>query len=55
MRFEVKVFDRSGNYIETLEKKSFKSHTELELYLKEKGYKAPDLKVVIKRLERGVR
>ena len=38
MRYEVKVFTIDNTYIETLDRKTFKSKNDLFQYLKELGY-----------------
>jgi len=38
MRYEVKVFTVDNTYIETLDRKTFKSKNDLFQYLKELGY-----------------
>ena len=55
MRFEIKVFDRQGNYIETVERKSFKNHSEVNMFLAKSGLNAPDLKVVVRKLVKKIK
>ena len=52
MRFEIKVFDRQGNYLETVDRKTFKNQSEVNAFLAKSGLNAPDLKVVVRRLKR---
>jgi len=55
MRFEIKVFDRQGNYIETVERKSFKNYSEVNMFLSKSGLNAPDLKVVVRKLVKKIK
>ena len=52
MRFEIKVFDKDGDYLETIDRKNFKNHSEVYAFIKQSGLNAPDLRVVVKRLQR---
>jgi len=54
-RFEIKIFDRQGTYLETLDRKSFKSHKDVNDYLRRIGIIPSELKPVIKRLNNNDR
>ena len=54
MRFEVKIFDNQGNFVDKVDRKGFKSRADLDRYLRMTGLlDDKTIKLVIKKLGRG--